>query len=1488
MQSFRFHPAVALWFEQTFGSPTEPQLCGWPSIQSGRHVLISAPTGSGKTLAAFLASLDALFRQATEDHLPDETQVVYVSPLKALSNDIRKNLQEPLSGIRLLLGETNGREIDVRGEVRTGDTTAAQRQALIKKPPHILVTTPESLYLLLTSDSGRGMLRTTRTLILDEIHAVVDDRRGAHLALSVERLAALTKQPLQRIGLSATQTPIEEVARFLVGTRGVDEAGKPDCEIIDIGHRRELDLAIEIPKSPLEAVMSNEVWEEVYHRLAELIQAHQTTLVFVNTRRMAERVTHHLSELVGADAVTSHHGSLSAKLRLDAEDRLKRGQLKALVATASLELGIDIGSVDLVCQLGSTRSIATLLQRVGRAEHKRGGLPKGRIFPLSRDELIECAALLRCVNRGELDRLTIPERPLDVLGQQTVAAASTEDWDENDFFELICAAWPYRNLTREEFDSVVSMLSEGFSTKRGRRSALIHHDAINHRLRPRRGARLVALTSGGAIPDNADYRVILEPSETFVGTVNEDFAVESLAGDIFQLGNASWRILRVNSGVVRVEDAKGQPPGIPFWLGEAPARTSELSRAVSDFRVEIEKRLSAGEADSLPRKIEESLANESQLPRSATEQITAYFAETFRSLGAIPSQQTLVMERFFDESGGMQLVLHSPFGSRINRAWGLALRKRFCRSFNFELQAAATDDAIVISLGTQHSFPLDEVFRYLNSKTVRELLVQALLDAPMFTIRWRWNATRSLAVPRFRGGAKIAAPLQRMESENLLAAVFPDQLACLEHIVGDREIPDHPLVKQTIEDCLMEAMDIAGLEEVLRKIERGDIRCVARDLPEPSPLAAEILNARPYAFLDNAPLEERRTQAVYTRRASEKNGSDGLGVLDAAAIEKVNTEAWSSVTNADELHDALMLIGVMTPEEIHRTASENPEQFFSTLVAENRATRLVVLTQHRNSREVLECGAAAPLSNGNAASEKRRSPGALQNADADKTFYVAAERLSLLRVIYSEAVVEPELVLPDSMHEKTWDRADAIRELVRGRMEVCGPITVGELADTLVLQRPEIDAALLALESEGFVLRGKFHPRATEQEWCDRRLLARIHRLTIDRLRAEIQPVSVQDFYRFLFAWQRADDECRAEGLEGLQSVLEQLDGYELPLAAWESAVLPARMADYDPEWLDRLCFLGRVGWGRFSPAPKVSGAQNPNARASAPLRTSPIALYQRENLQDWLILALANSAVELSVTGQTVFDALQSGGALFFTELVGRSGLLPSQVEDALSQLAALGLVTSDSFDGLRALLVPSNKRPTFGRKVAIRRRKANLASIEFAGRWSLLRAQLGTNGHCSVRSSERTGSAHHTANSAEDSRHCNGANGAGSRETAIEKFARILLRRYGIVFRRLLERESFSVTWYELGRVYRRWEARGEIRGGYFVGGISGEQFALPEAIGLLRSIRKRSSNGELITLSAADPLNLQGILTPGPRIPAFTANRILFRDGIADCGP
>src|SRR5215470_10038580 len=946
----RFHPAVASWFTKQFSQPTEPQARAWPAIKDRRHTLIAAPTGSGKTLSAFLAAIDDLVRQGIDGKLEDATQVVYVSPLKALSNDIQRNLRQPLMGIQAELRERGFPEFEIRTLVRTGDTSPTERAKMTRRPPHIVVTTPESLYLLLTSDGGRAMLRTTRTLIVDEIHALVRDKRGSHLSLSVERLEQLVEGPLVRIGLSATQRPIEQVAAFLVGAGSNNTAQKPECRIIDVGHIRKIDLAIELPRSPLEAVMSGEVWGEVYDRLAELINEHRTTLVFVNTRRMAERVAHHLAERIGAENITSHHGSLSRERRFAAEQRLKAGELRALVATASLELGIDIGAVDLVCQLGSTRSIATLLQRVGRSGHSVGGFPKGRLFPTSRDELVECAALIDAVRRGELDRLVIPEKPLDILAQQIVAAVACEEWTEEGLFNLARRASPYHNLPREEFDDAVRMLAEGYTTRLGRRNAYLHHDTVNHRLRARKGARLTALTNGGAIPDTADFDVILDPEETFIGTVNEDFAVESLAGDIFQLGNTSWRITRVEKGRVRVVDAEGQPPTIPFWLGEAPGRTDELSMAVSRIRNEITER-----SDALGW-----LADQLGLGRAAAEQLVEYLTTAKLSLGVMPSQETLVLERFFDESGGTQLVIHSPFGSRLNRAWGLALRKRFCRKFNFELQAAATEDAIILSLSLSHSFPLEDVFGFLKSASVRDLLIQAMLDAPMFTARWRWNANRGLAIVRRRGGRKIPPQLQRMESEDLLAAVFPDQVACGENIVGDREIPDHPLVAQTIRDCLEEAMDIDGLEALLASIEKGGKILVARDLREPSPLSMEILNARPYAFLDDAPLEERRTQAVMSRRWLDPETAADLGALDQAAIDQVREEAWPQAESADELHDILLQLGFITVTEgrtgqPHLFGRETPdaelvedddsrsgwEEYFAELVRERRAASLL-------------------------------------------------------------------------------------------------------------------------------------------------------------------------------------------------------------------------------------------------------------------------------------------------------------------------------------------------------------------------------------------------------------------------------------------------------------------------------------------------------------------------------------------------------------------
>jgi ATP-dependent Lhr-like helicase len=1402
-----FHPLVSEWFHRTLGAPTPAQARGWEHIRRGRHTLIAAPTGSGKTLAAFLTAIDELVQQGVRAPLPDEIRVVYISPLKALSADIHKNLAEPRRGIRDL-AESLGQDAPrITAAVRTGDTTQSERAAMLRTPPHILVTTPESLYLLLTAGRSRDLLRTVQTVIVDEIHAVIGTRRGAHLALSLERLQEVADTPLQRIGLSATQKPVEEVARFLVGA----DAGRGDCDIVDEGHRRTLDLDLEIPRSPLGAVMAHEVWEEYYDRLTELIASHKTTLIFVNTRRLAERVARHLSERIGEREVTAHHGSLSKETRLDAEHRLKTGALKALVATASLELGIDIGHVDLVCQIGSPHRIATFLQRVGRSGHTVSGTPKGRLMPVSCDDLVECAALLRSVRQGELDRIVSHDAPLDVLAQQVTAELACRDYSEDELFAVVRQAWPYRALLRSDFDAVVGMLAEGFATRRGRRGALVHRDEVHGMLRPRRGSRMVAIQSGGAIPEVADYRVVLEPEETFVGTLNEDFAIESSAGDIFQLGNASWQITRVTAGTVRVTDAHGAPPTIPFWLGEAPARSDELSRAVSDLRADIDARLSSQTVvEAVAPKLQGSegggltdwLVSETGLSPDAAAQVLDYLSGGRAALGVIPTQQTLVLERFFDESGGMQLVLHAPFGSRINRAWALALRKKFCRQFNFELQAAATEDALMLSLGPQHSFPLADVFRYVHPATLRDTLIQAVLDAPLFATRWRWNSTISLAVPRNRNGSKIPPQLQRMRADDLMAAAFPDAAACLDNIPGDREIPDHPLVNQSLRDCLEEAMDVDGLSAVLTAIHADALTLVSRDTPEPSPFADEVVNARPYAFVDDAPLEERRAHAVQARRPAAAGAAHGS--LDAAAIARVIDEARPDPRDAEELHDVLLTAGFLREDEADSA-------LFATLAAASRATRA-------------------------------------------NTIWIAAERLSEFLVVHPGVALSPAIAPPPSRAARAWTREEAIASLFQGRMAFIGPVTAAALADSLGLEESDAGTALLDLESQGLVLRGVFTPGATALEWCDRVLLARIHRYTLNRLRAEISPVTPAEFMRYLFTWQHVDPSNVLAGPEGLRAVIAQLDGVELPARAWERDVLSARIAGYAPALLDGLCLAGEIGWARLSTGPtQVVGA-------------TPIALFLREHADAWLALrsepakagphesgtrtaggaADAGAVVEAEAIlgagamvgagfsrlgSDRVLDRLRSHGASFTHDLATACSMTVEQIRGALAALVASGDVSCDAPAGLRRIIGAS----------------AAQRAGHSEGRWFAL--------------SEPT----------------------TPRAAAVETLAWTLLRRYGVVFRRVLTREASGVPWRELAMVYRRLEARGEIRGGRFVSGMTGEQYALPEAVERLRETRRSAPDNRLILISAADPLNLTGIITPGDRIRVAAGNRIVYRNGV-----
>ncbi len=1359
-----FDPLVSEWFATRFGHATEPQVQGWPLIREGSDVLICAPTGSGKTLAAFLQCIDALVRRARLGPLPDRTEVVYISPLKALSNDVHKNLEVPLAEIAALAVERGVTLAPIRAALRTGDTPQWERQRMTRERPHILVTTPESLYILLTAVKPREMLAEVSTLIVDEIHAVADDKRGSHLALSLARLDRLVEQSghsrPQRIGLSATVKPIEEVAAFL----------SDNARVVNVGHRRAMEVAVEVPRDELGAVASNEMWGEIYDRVATLIRENRTTLVFVNTRRLAERVSHHLEERLGANVVLPHHGSLSRALRLDAEKRLKNGELRAVVATASLELGIDIGTVDLVCQIGSPRSIAVALQRIGRAGHWVGALPKGRIFATTRDELVECAALVRAIRRGELDRLEIPRNALDILSQQMVAACACEEFGEDELFDLVRRAWSYRTLERADFDAVLDILSEGIATARGRSGAYLHRDAVNRRLRGRRNARLTAITSGGAIPETAQYLVVAEPEGTTVGTLDEDFAVESLAGDVFLLGTTSWRIRRIEPGRIRVEDAHGAAPGIPFWLGEAPGRTPELSREVARIREEMSARPDPA-----------FWQGECGLDRSAAEQAVEYVQAGAAALGAIPTDRRIVAERFFDEGGGMQLVIHAPFGSRINRAWGLALRKRFCRSFNFELQAAATDNGIVISLGEQHSFPLEVVFEFLRAATVREVLTQALLAAPMFTARWRWNASRALTIPRYMGGRKVPPPIQRMRADDLMAAVFPDQAACPENLSGEVRIPDHPLVKETIGNCLYEAMDLRGLEALLEAIQDGEIETISIDTPEPSPFCHELLNANPYAFLDDAPLEERRTRAVQMRRTLPADYSGGAGALDPAAIAQVAAEARPPARDADELHESLCGLSLMP-------ADSQLAALFEQLVAANRAATLTTEGQH---------------------------------------FWVPAERLDLVRRVYPQATLHPALDAPAATRAIPESPEHCAAEILRGWFECSGPVTAAHLSTTLAMPRDLVDQALAQLEAEGQILRGNFSP-STELQWCHRRLLARIHRLTIGRLRREIEPVTTAEFYAFLNRWQHAAPGTQLHGVDGTLQIVKQLQGSEFAAAAWETIVLPRRVAKYKPEYLDQLCLSGEVSWGRLSPHPAFEREQEENkSRRVRPTRVAPLAIFLRDDAP-WLLATPQPSPKDsLSHPAREVLAAIESHGASFFADLTRATGRLASEVEDALWELVAAGLVTADGFENLRALLDPK-RRNGQGRGRTARPRHA-------PGRWALLR---------------------HTAVAPDGN---------------AEAFARQLLARWGVVFRDVAARESLAPAWRDLLVVLRRMESRGEIRGGRFVSEFIGEQFALPEALDLLRAIRR---SGETADPATCDTLPQTSPAAAGIASPACTS--------------
>ncbi len=1500
-----FHPVIQEWFRNRFAGPTEPQQQGWPQIVAGRDILIAAPTGSGKTLTAFLAAINRLFQESEQGDLTNQIRVIYISPLRALSNDMHRNLEQPLAEILALAEEMGLNVPPIRVGLRTGDTSASQRATMLRRPPHILVTTPESLYLMLTSPKSRETLRHVETVIVDEIHALVRDKRGSHLAITLERLAELCPRKLQRIGLSATQRPMDQIARYLVGFGGDRDEDKrksiavvskprrkngvlpfddeltgfqspepllgPVLEldlpvILDIGHQRQLDLAIEVPNSDLGAVCMHEQWAEVNERIVNLVNSHRATLIFVNTRRLAERLTHQLSELLGEDAISSHHGSLAYKHRHDTEQRLKSGQLKAVVATASLEMGIDVGYVDLVIQIGSPRNIATFLQRIGRSGHALGLIPKGRLFALTRDELFECMAIMRAIRAGRLDIVPIPFAPLDVLAQQIVAEVASQEWNTDELFAMIRRAAPYHELSRYEFDRIVRVLSEGMTPGGERSRVFLHHDQVGRRVRARPGARMAAIANAGAIPEVFAIRVVTEEDHTVVGSVDEDFGTESQSGDIFLLGNTSWRIRYLRGGDLFVTDAGGAPPTIPFWRGEAPGRTLELSEEVSRLREDLEKRLDD------PTDAENWLVLEANVNLETAHQAVEYARAQKAAIGLLPTLRRIVFERFFDESGGMQLVIHAPFGTRITRAWGLAMRKRFCRSFDFELQANADDDGIVLSLGPQHSFPLESMFPMLNPRNVQALFEQAVLIVPIFQNRWRWNATRALQVSRAKLGKKVPPALQRFRSEDLLTAVFPKLTGCQENVVGDIELPDHPLVKQTMDDCLYEAHDMDALKEVLGRIERGEIELLARDTREPSPFSYELINANPYAFLDGGEVAERRARAVSTRRSLTVESVQDLGRLDPEAISQVVAEAQPLVRNADELHDAL-LSRVLLPEK----EGLDWREFFQELVADGRATEVRWSTKEEN---------------------------------IEQTAWAATERIPAVIAAFPDSTWNPAVTVPEEV-QRDWETTDARVALVRGLLEICGPITGEMVKERIGITSGQATASLEALEGEGVVLRGRFtapaskemtddksslvieapdesgesrnFPSVTSTEWCHRRLLARIHRLTMDGLRKQIEPVSVDVFLRFLTRHQGVSWSHRRGGSNGLFEVIAQLQGLDIPSVAWERDILPLRIENYQAEWLDELCLTGEVGWGRLFPPPRNPDKSRPMASLT---RVAPISFFLREDAV-WLGTRSPELDFDgLSSPARQIYELLESRGAMFAADILTATRMLNDHLDDALGELVARGFLTADGFAGLRGLVgekLSPSRRP--GRQ-KVERKRTTKAAI---GRWSIrIAVRPSTELESSPNSNRDRLVPSDTSAKSQPLNETKPAEPIGDnprviRERVNEDWAWQLLRRWGVVFRDLLAREDGAPAWYELLQVLRRLEARGEIRGGRFISGVAGEQFALTDSVQHLRRLRDEGATQEIVVVSGADPLNLVGIITRQERVPCTASNRVAFLDGL-----
>ena len=1444
-----FHPAVQRWFAGRFGTPSRVQELGWPVIGeaqkgAGHDVLLCAPTGSGKTLAAFMWAINRLVVEAEHGALPDQISVLYVSPLKALANDIRINLEDPLAGVRSVADQSGLDLATIRAGLRTGDTPAGERAAMLRRPPHILVTTPESLFILLTSPRFRQKLRAVRYVIVDELHAIAGNKRGAHLMLTLERLEHLVRRGdlprPARIGLSATLNPIETLAAFLAGAEVADD-GTRNVRPIRIVRAdddpRQLDLRVIAPGPELGSLATHQHWEAMYDALAALIREHRTTLVFTLSRRWAERIALALQKRVGPDAVMAHHGSLARIERLQAEQRLKRGELKAIVATSSLELGIDVGAVDLVCQVDSPKSIAAAVQRIGRSGHHLGGTPKGRFFALTIDDLLECAAAVRAARHGHLDEVEIPAGCLDVAAQQIIALATDqEEISETELLNMLRSVQNFAGLEPPALQQLILEMSAQLPERIQGANPKIFYDQVNRRVRARRGARLAAITSGGTIPESGNLDVVIASESRKIGDVEEDFAQESSRGDIFSLGSMPWRVLGISKNRFLVEPAPGMAPSLPFWQTEAAGRSPALSTELCDLRREIAAFIAnSGDDDGASSWLESECALEPE----AAKQAVAYIRRGLAALNALPDENTLVVERFFDGLGGTQIVIHSPWGIRLNRGFGLALRKRLCQSFDFEIQASAIDDAILLALNSRHSFPLEHILEMVNSQNVREVLEQALLDAPMFEVRFRHVATRALSIMRSGRGSKVPAWIQRLRSQELITALFPQRNACLDNRPPAVILPDHFIVNETMRECLEETADISRLEALLRGLNDGSIRPVMVDSIAPSVFAHRVLLAWDYSFLDDGERANRRSRTVTMNRAMAEDvfRSENLAeLLSAEAVEQVTQEIRGRATstqarNCDELYELIRTHGWISCDEIKERTAADGAAMLAALESDGRVCR--VRLGHHDSPEVA----------------------------------IATEDLALFSTVYPDSLPPPgwdegaEVDRFTSSDERS-GHSSGVQEIVRRALVTSGPTLAVDLAQRLRLPADDILPALMALEAGGSIFRGHFttvrsgnggssEAQAAGVQWCDRHVLERIHRQTLNLLRSAVEPCNDAEFVAFRLKWNRIGDAHQGAGVDGVRRTLEQMSGLAFAPDLWERVILPARVADYRAEHLDLLCMSGEFAWV----AAPFHDESDVNREFPA-----TVAFLPRRARCYW-----PPSEMPADSRAQMVAEVLSHFGAQHLDQIAERANLSERDTLTALWRLAAAGMVSNDSFAPLRLLAVepdaarlisnrPSQREPS-RRDAALRARLQSSLS----GRWSIV-AQLKP-GATPAKVAET-----HDAHGPDIAR----------------EIALILLRRHGILAREMMALEQFEISWQQILFALRRLEYAGIIRRGWFVRALSGEQYAMPEALEMLRSDRQTKETGQPTVISAVDPANPFGVLLPGCGVAREPGNLLVVQHG------